>query len=89
MSEQETAVLQSLLKQFPAQTNGENILGTGNFLAGNREFYLQRNTRRMRFSIWKALFSGAAFVRANPEQDEIIPRRRQNVAADRRRPARM
>jgi hypothetical protein len=26
---------------------------------------------------------------ANPEQDEIIPRRRQNVAADRRRPARM
>src|ERR1700716_1597660 len=26
---------------------------------------------------------------ANPAQDEIIPRRRQNVAADRRRPARM
>jgi hypothetical protein len=42
---QETAALQPLLEQFPTQTNRENILRNREFLAGNREFYLQKGKK--------------------------------------------
>jgi hypothetical protein len=46
---QGTAALQPLLEQFPTQTNRDNILRNREFLAGNREFYLQKEKSKRPF----------------------------------------
>jgi len=47
ISLQETAVLQRLLAQFPAQINRENISKNREFLAVNREFHLAKSKKQI------------------------------------------